>query len=346
MTIIDNRFYRRPGITAAIYAGAIGDAWGYHIEFMNRDAITHRFGGVPQDPYGERPGALLVSDDTQMTMFTLEGAIRGMKSEGSYIERITREIWKAYLDWHDTQTNKNSPHYGTLADQVEMQVSRAPGNTCLDALVKRHPGTPFKPVNQSKGCGGVMRVAPLGLLKFPLTSLRAGIYAAALTHGHPDGWGPAGILADILNRIKSGEDISSATLNAIEDMKAWVEINKELLHSVSPGYDLYYRAIEMGKLRTPPEQAYQTLGAGWVGDEALAIAIYSALARDNLSDVIKLAIYHDGDSDSTGSIAAQIYAARNGLDVPQAWIDDLDVKNQLDDLIASAEAGILGTVQG
>jgi ADP-ribosylglycohydrolase len=35
--------------------------------------------------------------------------------------------------------------------------------TCLSALHAGHPGTVSRPVNNSKGCGGVMRVAPAGL---------------------------------------------------------------------------------------------------------------------------------------------------------------------------------------
>lgn len=44
-----------------------------------------------------------------------------------------------------------------LRDIPELYVRRAPGRTCLDALTKGEP------VERSKGCGGVMRVAPVGL---------------------------------------------------------------------------------------------------------------------------------------------------------------------------------------
>ncbi len=44
-----------------------------------------------------------------------------------------------------------------------MHASRAPGNTCLSALLSREIGTIEKPINNSKGCGAVMRVAPVAL---------------------------------------------------------------------------------------------------------------------------------------------------------------------------------------
>ena len=82
-----------------------------------------------------------------------------------------------------------------LLDIPELFERRAPGNTCLSALAGdggisadylKHP------VNQSKGCGGIMRVAPLALRCRPgeswSGSLREldleGAQLAAITHGH------------------------------------------------------------------------------------------------------------------------------------------------------------------
>jgi len=341
----EERFFRRPGMAASLYAGALGDAWGYQVEFKKIDEINFLFDGPPKDP-GADSRVILVSDDTQMTMFTIEGALRGMAIGKPLLENIVRETWRAYLDWFETQSSTGVNHYGELADQVEMRARRAPGNTCMEALDNGRPGMPFRPINNSKGCGGVMRIAPFGfLLKTPVVSMQAASYAAALTHGHPDGWGPAGILANALNRIRSGETISESFKNAINDMKLWVDDNRVPPRILKePGYELYYKAIEMAGNGFPSPEKIATLGAGWTGDEALAIGIYCAMSCHNIEDVIKAAIYHDGDSDSTGSIAAQIFAARHGLDVPASWINKIDVKKQLDDLIAQAEAGVLDRI--
>jgi ADP-ribosylglycohydrolase len=46
-----------------------------------------------------------------------------------------------------------------------------------------------------------------------------------------------------------------------------------------------------------------------VGEEALAIAVYAALAgRDDVPRALRVAVNHSGDSDSTGSIAASCSA--------------------------------------
>jgi ADP-ribosylglycohydrolase len=57
------------------------------------------------------------------------------------------------------------------------------------------------------------------------------------------------------------------------------------------------------------------LGSGWVAEEALAIALYAALARPRpgqFLDALSLAVTHSGDSDSTGAICGNILGAWHG----------------------------------
>lgn len=75
-----------------------------------------------------------------------------------------------YQGWYLTQTAKypvgieeNYAKYSWIMNLPEMFSRRAPGNTCLSALAAGGKGTIEKPVNNSKGCGGIMRVAPIGL---------------------------------------------------------------------------------------------------------------------------------------------------------------------------------------
>jgi ADP-ribosyl-[dinitrogen reductase] hydrolase len=51
-----------------------------------------------------------------------------------------------------------------LLDFRELFAQRASGNTCISALESGAMGTIEKPINDSKGCGGVMRAAPVGML--------------------------------------------------------------------------------------------------------------------------------------------------------------------------------------
>ena len=76
------------------------------------------------------------------------------------------------------------------------------------------------------------------------------------------------------------------------------------------------------------------LGQGWVGEEALAVALYSAMVGESFEDAVRIAANHDGDSDRTDSLAGQIWGAHAGLSVlPQDWLDDLDVLDVLTPLL-------------
>jgi ADP-ribosylglycohydrolase len=76
-------------------------------------------------------------------------------------------VANAYLRWLATQGYEcrvvKAEENGWLIQQAGLHSQRAPGMTCLSAL-REYPGLPGIAGNDSKGCGGVMRVAPVGLL--------------------------------------------------------------------------------------------------------------------------------------------------------------------------------------
>ena len=96
-------------IRGSLMAGAAGDALGYEVEFMSRRAILSRFGEQGITKFAlDNDGKALISDDTQMTLFTansmLMGLTRGhMRGIGGRPEKY---VMGAYLDWYYTQTGK------------------------------------------------------------------------------------------------------------------------------------------------------------------------------------------------------------------------------------------------
>ena len=319
-------------IKGCLIAGALGDALGYKVEFMTWNVIRMHYGekGITELPL--TCGKAVFSDDTQMTLFTCEAMLSTRrKSLNWYLQQ-------SYLNWLRTQGVKRIKHSffkkekveappeldSSLAKIPEMNVLRAPGNTCISALCDGGTGTTSRPVNDSKGCGGVMRVAPLGFTnKWGTPALRAA-EAAAITHGHPLGWMPAGMLADIIYRICHSE-------------KSLEEIIRDSLKTTAnrwPGRDIYTltalvnKAIRFSKSDMADVEAIHQLGGGWVAEEALAIAIYSVLKhQDNIKDALICAVNHSGDSDSTGAIAGNILGAYLGYEaIPKDWEENLELK--------------------
>ena len=158
-------------IRGSLMAGAAGDALGYSVEFMSHKNILSKYGdnGIAKFDL-TIDGKALVSDDTQMTLFTANGLLMGltrgcMRGIGGQPKNYVDD---AYLDWYYTQTGKRKQglpkdfHYTWLRDLPELANRRAPGNTCLSACESLLQGK--KVQNNSKGCGGIMRVAPMALL--------------------------------------------------------------------------------------------------------------------------------------------------------------------------------------
>lgn len=101
------------------------------------------------------------------------------------------------------------------------------------------------------------------------------------------------------------------------------------------------RALAQDRLRRPAD-AIAALGQGWIAEEALAIAVYCALVAGTLEEGVTLAVNHDGDSDSTGSIAGNILGALLGVDaIPRTWLEPLELRDAIaamaDDLVAFPE---------
>ncbi|MEU4802246.1 ADP-ribosylglycohydrolase family protein [Actinosynnema sp. NPDC023587] len=325
----------RDALRTCLLAGAVGDALGGSVEFDRIDRIRSRFGPSGLTDYAPAYGRLgAITDDTQMTLFTLEGLVLARRRGSDPVH----EVRAAYGRWLRTQGGPEVPADGWLLDVPELHQLRAPGTTCLTALRSGRPGTVESPINDSKGCGAVMRAAPAALWSdrpdevFALASA-----TGALTHGHPSGYLSAGVLAVLVQQLWRGLDLPGAIGVARDELRRWDGHEEQSV--------LLDLAVEMGARgeRPTPEVIEAALGGGWVGEEALAIAVLTALAAESLADGLLLAVNHSGDSDSTGALCGNLLGARDGGEaLPGHWVDALelaDVIGRLADEAAEVFAG-------
>ncbi|MBQ8628637.1 MAG: ADP-ribosylglycohydrolase family protein [Prevotella sp.] len=324
-------------IRGCLMAGAAGDALGYEVEFMRRRAILSRFGEQGITTFAlDGNGKALISDDTQMTLFTANGMLMGltrgyMRGIGGRPEKY---VDGAYLDWYYTQTGRkkeiliNDFHYTWLRDLPEMAHRRAPGNTCLQACESMFRGKPV--LNNSKGCGGIMRVAPMALLDAGYASRSENCYSieelaeaggeiAECTHKHPLGFLPASLLTVLLYKVvpmtpeqvcEEIDGIVADTVNILDHIyKGKYEYDKRYLK------ELTNKAVLLAHSNLSDADAIRLLGEGWVAEEAWVIALFCAIRHiDSVEDAIIASVNHDGDSDSTGSICGNIMGAIYGYE--------------------------------
>lgn len=321
-------------IKGCLIGGAVGDALGYPVEFMSIEQIRYKYGPSGITGYV----GTQISDDTQMTLFTLDGLLYAKTFFPKVWENrviIRQCVFHAYQDWLLTQTREypipdDISTYSQLIHIPEMFFRRAPGTTCINALNNGEMGTINNPLNDSKGCGGLMRVAPVALALYNTRlSTREialiGADIAAITHGHELGYIPAAALVYILTELLKGQTLSQ-TLKEISPFLISLFPESENLHKL---LNLITQAQLLAEMNTPEDKAFEILGQGWVAEETLAIAIFCALKyHDNFEKGVLAAINHSGDSDSTASITGQILGTALGFGaIPHKYIDCLELKD-------------------
>lgn len=330
----------RSRTVGCLLGGAVGDALGAPVEFLNLEEIRRQHGkaGVTRlEPAYGRRGA--ITDDTQMTLFTAEGLILSrVRSEYANGDLAIPAVYHAYLRWLYTQDIHDQEQLikahgtcavvdGVLTGHGALFSQRAPGHSCLSALRSGKMGTVDQPVNNSKGCGGVMRVAPVGLAcPDAEKAFRLGCDVAAITHGHPTGYLSAGFLSALISRLVSGDPLGAAIPEATRILVKHKH-HDECLQAVNA-------AVALSGTRDPLPEAIETLGAGWVAEEALAIGICGArFAGHDFRQGVLLAVNHSGGSDSTGAIAGNIIAAQTGTDgIPGEWLSGLELKDVIEEV--------------
>src|SRR5690606_30227329 len=121
-------------------------------------------------------------------------------------------VHHALLRWLATQGETGAitwaDHEGLVRDP-RLHRRRAPGMTCLSALCSSpHFGDMAR--NDSKGCGTIMRVAPVGLIGEPFQIDGLADETSALTHGHRTGRDAARAFAHLLALVLKGQDLGAA----------------------------------------------------------------------------------------------------------------------------------------
>ena len=308
-------------IRGCLMAGVAGDALGYEVEFMSRKSILSRFGERGITKFAtDKNGMALFSDDTQMTLFTANGLLNSTRLAVAPKHAVTL----AYLDWYYTQTrSKNNRKSCWLSDIDELYSLRAPGNTCMSALESVAYGN--EPYNNSKGCGGIMRVSPIALYAIArdgfdeVVVAQLAADASECTHQHPLGFLPSALLSVLLYKLlpmsakQARDKIDSIVVESLGVLDA---IYKDMYEShKSYLVELTEKAVQLAHSDIADADAIRELGEGWVAEETWAIALYCAIRHiDSVEEAIIASVNHDGDSDSTGAVCGNIMGAIYGYE--------------------------------
>ncbi|MCQ2458288.1 MAG: ADP-ribosylglycohydrolase family protein [Clostridia bacterium] len=342
---------RKDRIRGCMIGGAAGDALGYPVEFLSESRIFSKYGQGGIENYEPDPvsGRALISDDTQMALFTANGLLLGLYRavRDGAAEYPRKYVLLAYGDWLLTQRQRYTAlpatadgagkRYSWLMDIPELYSARAPGNTCLSAL-ERKDGYSVQDldyvkaqINGSKGCGGIMRTAPVALIygdkQAEITDMEAA-QIAALTHGHPLGFLPSAVLNHMLSRIVYGDRDTDLKTIVIESRDAVCKQFAKTAY-IDELRRIIDRAVALSENDDCDLENIRRLGQGWVAEETLAIAVYCSLRHEyEFSEGIIAAVNHSGDSDSTGAVTGNILGAICGYEaIDEKWKRSLELRD-------------------
>ena len=323
----------REQFVGGMVGGATGDALGFLIEADSLDEIHAKYG-----PFGLRTVLKLdannrrgiISDDTQMALFTADGLLWAdhdklspkiglfhsyMRWYYTQTERVARPEFK---DWMGRQPHESFWQYDIMAEK-ELYNRRSPSMTSMKALsLGRLCGQDIK-VNNSKSCASVMRAAPVGMFYAgdAERAFHVGCQSAGLTHGNPTGCYAAGAMAAMVSLILVGTPMAKVlpqVMKLLRKEKGSKEVVKVL-----------HKGVEEAGKDHDPLKSLEKIGAGWVAEEALAAAVFCLLKTDSFKNAVIMACNHDGDSDSCGAVCGNLAGAVYGADaVPKNWSHNLE----------------------
>jgi len=294
-----------------LLGGATGDAKGYHDREGGKD---------------------LISDNTQLCIFTVDGIIWAhdrAKRKGVYA--YVPCLFYSYQKWYYTQTGGLADRdysfilNGEILQYDELFARRGEGVTSLNALassIQNSYGTIENRINELNRPGCVIRTAPIGLYfaNDADMAFRIGCESAALTHGHTQAIMSSGYMAALIARLAYGDDLSAAAEFAL------AKLDESEFSDTLPG-ELIHRAIDLAQKVKSPRKAIEKLGEGWIAPETAAIATYLAFRFENDFDAaIYAATDFDGNTDGVPPAVGNIVGCIVGsLEIPADWILDLEL---------------------
>lgn len=316
-------------LRSSVLLYALGDAWGYTVEFDTYRSILKKQPGVPS--------LLTISDDTQMSLYTME-ALQTAEAEGIDIEdivdnedvsdKVRKFLADAYLDFFCDPDNYRAPGMTCMGSLSDYAAAKDDAEF-LNVELKGDEGN----TNKSLGCGTIMRSPWLGFLGYNRETIVAlNVLHSQVTHGNPVGWLVSAVSSlmsrDLANGVVGEKNIFAHAIELVEEIESMnFELAEQLasaIPSVKGSLKVYLSSwdrIEVALAAKPDAPRFETdlnevFGEGWTAHESL----YNALAsfqlyqgRENVFSGVKRLVYSNGDSDSIAAIGGAFFGAQYGI---------------------------------
>jgi ADP-ribosylglycohydrolase len=296
-------------IKNSVYGLALGDALGYRTEFLSFQYALLEYGS--ENIYDLRD-KLLVSDDTQMSLYLLHGFANAYDSRSSYAKQekdIIVSVASQFLNWLTDPENCRAPGNACIGSMRELERAVVRdvnwGNAFVGGAINKN----------SKGSGTVMRSPWLGLLNasgaVPDESLESMCnLQSSLTHQHPTALHASYLTALLTSKLFTGELAPGQLQTFSEDFCA------------SQPSDLGWRELattlrNIDDLPTNYKESHfsdcdasNIIGANMTAENVLVTSIaYIDYFGDDAVEVLRRSMFNSGDSDTIGATAGGMIGA-------------------------------------
>lgn len=323
-------------IKAVMLGHAVGDALGVPVEFCSREELD-------KDPVTDMRGfgtypvpAGSWSDDTSMSLATLDALTRKYSGYNDVIERFFGygEIMDNFVKWYTkgkyTPLGKAFDIGGTCLGAISQYRDEIYGREDLEPVPGLDPALEYGSSDEySNGNGSLMRIHPLVLHSFvknlPFETWRWIVeYGSMLTHAHDRSIMGCLIYAFVLLYLLSCRE-KRGVMRALREARKCLQVLPEFLH---------YSRIFSNDFADLPREKIKS--SGYVVD-TLEAALWCLLTTDSYRECVLKAVNLGKDTDTVAAVAGGLAGALYGYEaIPTEWLDTLKRREYIETLCQKA----------
>ena len=317
----------------ALLGMAVGDAMGNTVDGKTLPQICEDYGPNGLLGYDLVNGYADVTSYTQVAAFCANGLLLGMtrgQMQGT-MAPLVRYVNLALREWSRSQ------HYCVperifcwLSNQPELKRRRCMDNRMLDALNRPTQGTMEEPKNRSNHPGSltqavavVLAVNQLNLSSPEIDRLAA--ESVALTHGDPEAFLSAAVLAHAMQLVLADPEMTVAQIVSHTIDAVQLQFGREYPQTTQIWELLGLAQTLADSDAISPMEAMEQLRCV-TAPEVLAGALYACLTcHRDFDTAIITAVNHSGRSAAVGAVTGALLGARLGEDtLPDFYLECLE----------------------
>ena len=285
----------------------LGDALGVPVEFKSRDELDRNL-VKDMTGYGtnnQPPGTW--SDDSSMTLVTLESLIKGYNPE---------DVMKGFCKW--AHEGYMTPYGKTFS------IGKTTSNACRSYKIKKDIKECGETSERSNGNGSLMRILPVSIFfanESAKTIIQKSFEISVLTHNHIRSKVACALYSLIVSDLLKGKNLYEALANANRVITPYIPENEKI----------HFKRILNFELLQLNRTAIKS--TGYVID-TLEAGLWCLFNSTDFKEAVLKAVNLGSDTDTTAAVTGGMAGIIFGLEhISSKWIKSLAKFNNIEKLI-------------